>query len=85
MSFLKEDPMTTEKTTGEDMCRCPVGTFFQDVENIFGRKSKFIDHMTRSRIEVLKAVRSLVDERIEDLDRKKSKRVKKRATRVNVE
>ena len=77
--------MTTEKTTREDMCRCPVGTFFQDVEKTFGRKSKFIDHMTQSRIEVLKAVRSLVDERIEELDRKKSKRGNKRVTKVKVD
>jgi hypothetical protein len=60
------------KITKEEMCQCPVGTFFRDVEKTFGKKSNFSDHMTQSRIEVLKAVRSLVDERIEDLGKKKS-------------
>jgi hypothetical protein len=67
------------------MCWPKSWPFFPDVEKTFGRKSKFIDHMTQSRIEVLKAVRSLVDERIEDLDRKKSKRGKKRVTKVKVD
>ena len=46
------------------LCNCPVGTFFRDVERTFGKKSSFIDHMTQSRIEVLKGIRSLVDERV---------------------
>ena len=69
----------------EDMCRCPVGSFIRDVERTFGKKSKFVDHMTQSRIEVLKAVRTLVDERINDLDRKKSASGKKRMTKVKVD
>ena len=73
------------KNTREELCHCPVGTFFRDVERTFGKKSKFIDHMTQSRIEVLKAVRSLVDERIEDLGRKKSASGKKRMTKVEVD
>jgi hypothetical protein len=75
----------TTKNSREDMCRCPVGSFFRDVEKTFGKKSSFIDHMTQSRIEVLKAVRSLVDERINDLDRKKSASGKKRMTKVEVD
>ena len=75
----------TAKNSREDMCRCPVGTFFSDVEKTFGKKSSFINHMTQSRIEVLKAVRSLVDERINDLDRKKSAPGKKRMTKVEVD
>ena len=69
----------------EDMYGCPVGSFIRDVERTFGKKSKFVDHMTQSRIEVLKAVRTLVDERINDLDRKKSKTGKKRMTKVEVD
>ena len=75
----------TDKNSRENTCSCPVGTFFKDVEKTFGKKSKFIDHMTQSRIEVLKAVRSLVDERIQDLDRKKSASGKKRMTKVEVD
>jgi hypothetical protein len=36
-------------------------------------------------VEFLKAVRSLVDERIEDLERKAHSKEKKRATKIKVE
>ncbi|MCP4628855.1 MAG: hypothetical protein GY850_35910 [bacterium] len=51
---------------------CPVGSFLRDVEKTFGKKSKFVDHMTQSKIEVLKGIRSLVNERIEQLGKRKS-------------
>ncbi|MDX2501277.1 MAG: hypothetical protein QNL14_12345 [Deltaproteobacteria bacterium] len=77
----------TRNNSKENMCNCPIGTFFRDVEKTFGKKSNFIDHMTQSRIEVLKAFRSLVDDRINDLDRKKSAsgKKKKRMTKVEVD
>jgi len=56
----------------EEMVACPVGSFLCDIEKICGKKSKFVDHMTQSRIEILKGIRSLVDERIDYLDKKKS-------------
>ena len=49
---------------------CPVGRFFMDLDKMAGKKSKFFDHLSRSRIEFLKAVRSLVDERIQTLEKK---------------
>ncbi len=61
------------KNTREEMCNCPLGTFFRDVERTFGKKSNFLDHITQSRIEILKAIRSLVDERIEGLGEKNAK------------
>ena len=64
---------------------CPVGCFLRDVEKTFGKRSKFIDHMTQSRIEVLKGIRSLVDERIEQLDKRKSSKTKRKATKVKVD
>ena len=59
----------------EEAVVCPVGCFLRDVEKKFGKKSKFLDHMTQSRIEVLKAIRSLVDERIDQLDKKNQQKV----------
>ena len=73
------------KNSKQALCQCPVGTFFRDVEKTFGKKSRFIDHMIQSRIEVLKAVRSLVDERIEDLGKKKSGPGRKKMTQVEVD
>ena len=54
------------------------------MEKITGKKSKFFEHMTQSRVEFLKAVRSLVDERIEGLEKKAAKG-KKKMTKIKVE
>ena len=69
----------------EEAVVCPVGCFLRDIEKTFGKRSKFVDHMTQSRIEVLKGIRSLVDERIEKLDKKKSTKTKKKATKIKVD
>lgn len=75
----------TSKNTREEMCHCPVGTFFKDVERKIGKKSNFFNHMTQSRVEVLKAIRSLVDERIEHLDKKRAKTGPKKMKNIKVE
>lgn len=63
---------------------CPVGEFFMNVEKSFGEKSLFVKHISRSKIEFLKAVRSLVDERIESLEKRSSDKAKK-MTKIKVE
>ena len=75
-------PSTKNK---EEMAMCPVGCFVRDIEKTFGKKSKFVDHMTQSRIEILKGIRSLVDERIDYLDKKKSGKKRKKATKIKVD
>jgi len=72
-------------TNNDDIVVCPVGSFLRDIEKTYGKKSKFAEHMTQSRIEVLKGIRSLVDDRIEDLDRKKSAGRKKKPTKIKVD
>jgi hypothetical protein len=64
---------------------CPVGRFFTDLDRAFGKKSEFSKHMTHSRIEFLKGIRSLVDERIENLEKMRSKKGKKKMTKIKVE
>ena len=56
-----------------------------DLEKQFGKKSNFFNHLNQFHIEILKAVRSLVDERIEALDRRKSAKVKKKMTAIKVD
>ena len=63
---------------------CPVGKFFMDLEDVFGKKSDFFKYMTRSRIEFLKAMRALLDERIDSLEKGKSPKKKKRMTKIKV-
>lgn len=77
--------MNKEKRTEETVLECPMVRFFRDLEKALGRKSKFLEHMTRSRIEFLKGVRALVDGHIEDLEKKADKRSGKRITKIEVE
>lgn len=74
-----------EKKRSEYVFECPVGRFFMDLDKAFGKKSEFSKHMTQSRIEFLKGLRSLVDERIENLEKKQSKKGTKKMTKIKVE
>ena len=64
---------------------CPVCRFFQDLEKASGEKSKFFKHLTRAQVEFLKAVRSLADEKIEALEKRKSPKSKKKMSKIKVE
>jgi len=64
---------------------CPVARFFSDLGKLSGKRSEFAKHLSQSRIEFLKAIRSLVDERIEGLENKTSKKGKKKVTKIKVE
>ena len=74
-----------EKKGKEEMVVCPVGKFFMEVEKTLGKRSEFIEHMSRSRIEFLKGIRSLLDERIDYLEKKRSGKADKRMTKIKVE
>ena len=83
--LLQKHPIMADKKSKDPEFVCPVGKFFVDLDTIFSRKSTFSKHMTQSRIEFLKAIRSLVDERIEGLEKKHSQKGKKRMTKIKVE
>ncbi len=74
-----------EKKGKEEKIICPVGTFFTDLEKTFGRKSPLYKHMNRSKLEFLKGVKLLLDERIERLEKKDSKKTSAKMTKVKVE
>ena len=76
--------MTREKKENETVL-CPIGRIFSDLEKIMGGKSKFFKHLTNSRVEFLKAIKSLVDERIDDLEKRESAKGRKKMTKVQVE
>jgi len=73
------------KKKEEEMVMCPVGKFFLDLQKFSLPKSKFFEHLDLSRIEFLKAIRALVDERIEGLEEKKRSKQGKKATKINIE
>ena len=74
-----------KKMNEEESFSCPVGGFFSDMEKMFGKKSKFFEHMGRSQAEFLKAVRSLIDEKIEGLEKKGSAKAGRKRTKIKVE
>ena len=74
-----------DKRDKEQMVECPVGKFCQALEDAVGKKSKFFEHMTRSRVEFLKGIRSLLDERIEYYEKKGDKKTAKKMTKIKVE
>lgn len=49
---------------------CPLSRICSDLDRIFGNESDFRKHLNRSRIEFLKAMRSLIDSRIDNLEDK---------------
>ncbi len=69
----------------EQIVDCPVGRFFMDLEGSMGKKSKFFKHMTRSKVEFLKGIRTLLDERIDHYEKKGSKKTGKKMTKIKVE
>ena len=54
----------------EEMMSCPVTRFFSDLEKIYGRKSPFFGHLKNSRVEILKAMKSLIDGKIDRLEKR---------------
>ena len=74
-----------EKKSEQASPGCPVGSFFEDLEKVFGKKSPFFEHMTQSKLEFMKGIRSLLDSRIENLEKKKSGNSAKKMTKIKVE
>ena len=66
-------------------CDCPVGKFFEILENGPDKTSSFYKHMNRSKLEFLKAIRTLVDERIDDLEKKAKPGKKKKVKKIKIE
>ena len=76
--------MSKEKNN-EEVVLCPVGRFFLDLQRLSKGKSEFSAHINKSRIEFLKAIRSLVDERIDNLEKGSESRKQKKASKIKVE
>jgi len=64
---------------------CPLSKIFIHFRSSAGRKSKFFQHLTRSRVELLKAVKSLLDDKIEYLEKKEFFQDKKKMTKIKLE
>ena len=74
-----------QKKNNEQSADCPIGRFFVDLEACMGKKSKFFEHMTRSKVEFLKGIRSLLDERINQYENQGNKKTGKKMTKIKVD
>ena len=74
-----------EKKSEQKTTSCPVGGFFEDLEQAFGKKSQFFEHMTQSKLEFMKGIRSLLDARIDNLEKRRSGESGKKMTKIKVE
>lgn len=81
---MEKERVEREEMMAEESFECPVGQLFGCLKRSFGPKSEFRRHLYRSKIEFLKALRSLIDERIEDLE-KRAEGSPKKAIKVAIE
>jgi hypothetical protein len=77
--------MSKKKTAEKDSFVCPVGRFFMTFERKGGKKSEFFEHLSKSRIEFLRAVRTLIDDQIERLEKGGRPTESERMTKIEVE
>ena len=77
----KEGQKKEERSEAREQMVCPIGKFFAEL--FIPADSKFFEHLTRSKIELLKAIRSVIDEKIEHLE--KSGSPKKKVQKIEVE
>jgi len=66
---------------------CPVGEFFGLLDDLLGGRSAFRKHMLSARKEVLLAAKSLLESRIEAIDKEveRSQQKKRKLTKIKVE
>ena len=62
---------------------CPIGKFFASLEGLSKGCEDARSHFINSKIEFLKAIKSLIDHKIDDLETKK-RRPKKRAEKIEI-
>jgi hypothetical protein len=62
-----------------------LGKVFQGLENLSRNAPEFREHLGRSGLELLKAVKALVDAGIDTLEKKKSPEKRKVAKKITVE
>ena len=74
-----------KKKTDNETIFCPVARFFSNLEQASEKKSEFFNHMAQSRLEFLKAIRALIDETIEGVEAKASRKGKKKVSKIKVE
>jgi len=76
----KEKEKKSKATREHDTCYCPFCLSNRMMQEAKEQYSGFFNHLRKARVEVLRAFRTLIDERISALEEKK-----KKVTKVKVE
>ena len=74
-----------KKKPEDEVVICPVGKFLSEMQKCSWKESEFVAHLNQSGIEILKAIRSLIDGRIERLEKNAPRKSARKATKINVE
>jgi hypothetical protein len=64
---------------------CPFGKIFKGLEDLSKNAPEFKEHLDRSHLELLKAVKTLVDKKIKNLEKRNTKGKKKVARKITIE
>ena len=64
---------------------CPLGKFLQGLEDLSKNVPEFMKHLNRSHLELLKAVKTLVDSRIKTLEKRNTPGKRKVARKITIE
>jgi hypothetical protein len=64
---------------------CPLGKIFQGLEELSKNAPEFRKHLDRSRLELLKAVKTLVDSKIKSLEKRNTTGKRKVARKITIE
>lgn len=64
---------------------CPFGKIFKGLDDLSKNAPEFKEHLDRSRLELLKAVKTLVDAKIKNLEKRNTQGKKKVARKITIE
>ena len=70
---------------GDAKALCPLGKFFQGLEDLSKNAPEFRKHLDRSHLELLKAAKALVDSKIKTLEKRNTPGKRKVARKITIE
>ena len=84
---MTEGFVMAEKKNNADGTKafCPLGQFFQDVEGLCKNAPEVWEHLNRSRLEFLKAIKTVLDSKIDTLEKKSKPGKRKVAKKITIE
>ena len=82
---MEKEKRKKEEGIGTEEAFRSLGRFLSWVEARVSPGTEFREHMAKSKMEFLKGIRSLIDKRIDEFEKRHTRKTGKRATRVKVD